>query len=639
MTHFFFFFFFFFFSILLLTGTFSITRVKGGIEYFCFRSSLLFSISLSARLKRKQKSQNKNSKTKTRGGGVFILVRNGLICTELPQFQSICEILWVKLEITGSRPLFICAYYRPEEDDLESLQELQESVSKVMEHSDCIWVLCDFNLPKLQWPDCEPLIKPGCQSTPVYDHFIDFLHDNNLTQVVTQPIRLNNTLDLFLTTNPTLITKVKCQPGLGDHDMVSAESSLKPSVHKQKPRQAYLFHKADWTTLKSKMKQYQESFMSTCSEKSVEELWYDFTSTLNQLCKESIPSKLIRGKPSLPWITQEIKRLIRKRDSLYSQFKKSNEEDIKHQFKALRQKIKKKIKISYERYLNDLLGLSESNTTCDKKKLFSFLKSSRQDQEGIPPLKDNDILLTETPAKASLCNQQFQSVFTKKSPLSLSRLAQMKVQDLVDEGSIPPESIPDPYLNSTPVMPDIDISLNGLLKLLKNLKPGKAAGPDQLKPLLLTCILCKVLEHILASNIVKHLDAQEIMYDMQHGFREKRSCESQLVMMIEDLATSASAGNQTDVILLDFSKAFDKVSHSKLLWKLHQYGIRGKVLNWIQAFLGNRSQQVVVDGEESDSIPVNSGVPQGSVLGPILFLAYINDLPGGISSQVRFFCR
>ena len=118
------------------------------------------------------------------------------------------------------------------------------------------------------------------------------------------------------------IYQPSCQPGLGDHDMVSAESSLKPSVHKQKPRQAYLLHKADWTTLKNKMKQYQESFMSTGSEKSVEELWYDFTSTLNQLCKESIPSKLIRGNPSLPWITQEIKRLLRKRDSLYSQFKK-----------------------------------------------------------------------------------------------------------------------------------------------------------------------------------------------------------------------------------------------------------------------------------------------------------------------------
>ena len=137
--------------------------------------------------------------------------------------------------------------------------------------------------------------------------------------------------------------------------------------------------------------------------------------------------------------------------------------------------------------------------------------------------------------------------------------------------------------------------------------------------------------------MVEHMNKHNLLYDLQHGFREKRSCETQLTMMVEELARNACAGKQTDLVLLDFSKAFDKVNHSKLLWKLHQYGIRGNALNWIHAFLGNRSQSVVLEGEESDLVPVTSCVPLGYVLGPILFLIYTNDFPDQIISQVRLF--
>ena len=239
-------------------------------------------------------------------------------------------------------------------------------------------------------------------------------------------------------------------------------------------------------------------------------------------------------------------------------------------------------------------------------------------------------------------------------------------------------------------MPEIHVSQSGIEKLLKGLNPHKAAGPDKFKPIVLqtlhkelapilqliyqrsldsgklpsiwkeanvspifkkgdksdpanyrpislTCVLCKVLEHVVASSISRHFTEQNILFDLQHGFREKRSCETQLIMLVDELAKNMQAKKQTDLILLDFSKAFDKVAHEKLLLKLHFYGIRGNTLNWIKDFLDNRSQSVLLNGSNSDSIPVSSGVPQGSVLGPILFLAYINDLPDQVKSRVRLF--
>ena len=201
------------------------------------------------------------------------------------------------------------------------------------------------NLPKLNWPESLPEFKPDCWHKQVYDFFLSIINDYNFTQVVSEPTRQDNILDLFLTTNATLIMKVNCSPGLGDHDIVSAEALLKPTLQKQKPRKVLLFAKADWTTLKAKMKSYQQSFLINHFGKTVEELWTDFAKTLDKLSQECIPSKIIRGKSSLPWITQEIKRLIRKRDSLYTKFKNLATKTLRPNFRPYASKSKRKLKI------------------------------------------------------------------------------------------------------------------------------------------------------------------------------------------------------------------------------------------------------------------------------------------------------
>ena len=130
-------------------------------------------------------------------------------------------------------------------------------------------------------------------------------------------------------------------------------------------------------------------------------------------------------------------------------------------------------------------------------------------------------------------------------------------------------------------------------------KKGDRHKPANYRPISLTSICCKILEHIVHSHVMSHLDTQQILNDAQHGFRKSRSCESQLIQTVQDLANSLNEGEQIDAILLDFSKPFDKVPHQRLLGKLQHYGVRGNLNRWIADFLTDRQQEVVLEGVHS----------------------------------------
>ena len=129
----------------------------------------------------------------------------------------------------------------------------------------------------------------------------------------------------------------------------------------------------------------------------------------------------------------------------------------------------------------------------------------------------------------------------------------------------------------------------------------------------------------------------DVLCEEQHGFQQNKSCVTQLIATVNEIAEHMNAGKQTDVIMLDFAKAFDKVPHVRLCHKLSHLGINGPLLMWIENFLSGRSQQVVVNGEKSSISSVSSGVPQGTILAPLLFLCFINDITKNISSSIRLY--
>ncbi|XP_053389732.1 uncharacterized protein LOC128552710 [Mercenaria mercenaria] len=283
------------------------------------------------------KPYRRDRQTGNQGGGVFILVSNTYESEEPSEIslQDDCEVVWCKVKIRGSQHLYIGSFYKPpSQTNPDYLDHLDRALGRIPRGAHT-WLGGDFNLPDIDWLNECP--KTSSTNTKQCQQLIDVTRDHFLEQIVTSPTRISNyssnILDLFFTNNSTLVNKCDVLPGIGDHEAVFIESSLRPMKLKKPPRKVHIYKKADFTQIRQELADFFESYTSTTPSLDVNATWQLFEEKLKDLMDKHIPSKLVSGnKVSKPWINKLVKSNLRRVKKLYNRQKSTKKQGDREKY-------------------------------------------------------------------------------------------------------------------------------------------------------------------------------------------------------------------------------------------------------------------------------------------------------------------
>ena len=612
----------------------------------------------------------RRDRTMFEGGGVIHAVKKNLVASQI-QDPADCELVWTEIQVKDRKPLIVGTFYRTKEDNEgHRVDELSSAVSRMGDkiNTHHIIVTGDFNLPNVNWDNNSTSSRDG-YSKKAADKLVKFSEDHGFSQLVTEPTRIQgdaeSILDLVFSNNAPSVHKASVIAGVADHFVVLVDVNVTPTRKRRVKRKVFLRDKADVGEISRSLRDYLPEYKLETAEQSVECKWEKFHQKVHQIMDKCVPHKITTSRYNLPWFGRPLRRLCRKKQRLYNKAKASRMKGDWDNYHKFRKHVQRRLRSARTHYIKDTLEVAFQE---NPKVFWRYIKGLRKEDSGVADLLHDGKVISDSNAKAEILNQQFASVFTlegtgdlpdlgvcrtqKISPLVISNEGVLKqLKDLNASKAQGPDEIPPWFLKLaaeeiSPYLTDIfqtSVDTGKVPTMWKEanitpvFKKGSRAEASNYRPVSLTVVSCKILEHIISSHVMKHAEVNGILNNNQHGFRPRRSPETQLILTVDEIAKQLDKGKLVDMAILDFQKAFDKVPHRRLIHKLCHYGMSGQIANWVEDFLTGRSQRVMVEGKLSAKAPVLSGVPQGTVFGPIAFLFYINDLADNIQSSVRLF--